>query len=1441
MLKNSKFIVYITLILALIITVFSGCGKSSKDQPNAPTGKLSFRDIPGITRDEITAIEALKNKYGNFVYAMDASTEAFIGRDGEIHGYAPLFCGWLTEVFGIPFKITFHEWGDLLKGLESGDIDFTGELMFTPERLKTYFMTSPTVERSIKIYRIRGSQPLNAIIKSRPPRYAFLRGSVLSGDIAENAEYDFKTVFIDDYNTAYRMLKNGEVDAYFGLDTSDIAFKAFNDVAAEDFYPLIFKQACLSTQKAELAPIISAVNKALDEKTLSYLSELYKEGNQQYVKDKLYNQMTEEERAYIQKNPVIPVAAEFNNYPVCFFDTNAVQWHGIFFDTLYEVTRLTGIKFERANDQIMQNNDLIKMLEKGEALIIPELFRIKEYEGRFLWSEIPLLQDKFAFLSKSSFRNIEISQVPYLTVGVRKNSVYSEFFKKMFPNHRHLIEYDTQEEVWNALKYDEVEVIFACNRRLLTYTNFYEEAGYKLNLIIDYSFDSSFGYNKDAVILKSIIDKTLHVVNINNISNQWMHKNYDYRYKLSQAQRPWLIGAIILFFLVLLLVLILLIRSRNIGKQLKVMVKQRTSDLALQTSKLKAIIDSIPDFMFCKDINYRYTQCNKFYEEFLGICEPDILGKTDVEGSFLHPEHARAIHEIEKSVIEDDKIYSVEEKVHSPITGYECVFETVKAPIRQDGVVVGIVAIIRDITQRKKMEKELAIQTSLFKTMLSSLPDAVFCKDLDFKYTLCNNYMADILNKKVENVIGKDDVEALGLPPETAAVANETDKKVMSGQQRVLYEEWILCGDGVKRLFETVKSPLILNDEVVGVMAIARDITQRKEMEEEVQSANRAKSAFLANMSHELRTPLNVVIGLTELILEDDMSDHVRRNLIKISNAGTTLLSIVNDILDFSKIESGKLDLSPVEYYISSILNDIITLTITRLGEKPIRFHLDIPDDLPNKLLGDDLRIKQILTNLLTNAIKYTHEGNITLKAHSVREGNTVWMNFAVSDTGMGMTKDNIKHLFSDYYQVDDKANRHIEGTGLGLAITKRLVEMMEGQINVESEKGVGSTFSFRIKQGFVDDAVLGADVSGKLRNFSYTDDKRLVSKKLVRVNLNYARVLVVDDMQTNLDVASGILRKYKMQVDCLTNGQAAIDRIQAGTPVYDLVFMDHMMPGMDGIETVDRIRALGTEYSKKIPIIALTANAIQGTDKMFYAHDFQAFVTKPIDVMEMDAVLKKYVYDREREAAHASDAPSMIEDSEEKETVIEIPGVDSKKGLALYADDTDIYIPLLRSYITNTPGTLEKLKNVTADNLQSYVISVHGLKGTSAGIGAEDIRVQALELENLSRAGDLQGVLARNDKLIADTEVIVANVKTWLEKNVHDSKPRMKAPDRELLVRLRESCESYDMDGIDKAMTELESFDYDEDGDLVKGIREKIDISKLGEAAKRLAEYLSK
>jgi signal transduction histidine kinase len=424
---------------------------------------------------------------------------------------------------------------------------------------------------------------------------------------------------------------------------------------------------------------------------------------------------------------------------------------------------------------------------------------------------------------------------------------------------------------------------------------------------------------------------------------------------------------------------------------------------------------------------------------------------------------------------------------------------------------------------------------------------------------------------------------------------------------------------------------------VMGAVLRGKILSDLKNATEEARKASETKSRFLANMSHEMRTPMNVIVGLTDLMLEeDDTPEKTKETLEKINTAGNALMGLINDVLDISKVEAGKLELMPVKYNIASLLNDIITLNVIRIESKPIAFKLDIDENLPASLFGDDLRIKQILNNLLSNAFKYTKEGTVTLGVSGQRDGrrqkDDLWVSFHVSDTGIGIRKEDMAKLFSAYNQVDTHANREIEGTGLGLSITKKFVDLMGGEITVESEYGKGSTFRVRIHQGYVTNKLIGKETIKSLSSFQYADKKKQSQEKLMRPDLSYARVLVVDDFPTNLDVAAGMLRKYKMQVDCITSGREAIDRIAAGKPEYNALFMDHMMPEMDGVETTAAIRALGTKYAENVPIIALTANAITGSEQMFLGNGFNAFLPKPFNVMDLDSLIQKWVRNKEKE-----------------------------------------------------------------------------------------------------------------------------------------------------------------------------------------------------------------
>jgi signal transduction histidine kinase/CheY-like chemotaxis protein len=616
------------------------------------------------------------------------------------------------------------------------------------------------------------------------------------------------------------------------------------------------------------------------------------------------------------------------------------------------------------------------------------------------------------------------------------------------------------------------------------------------------------------------------------------------------------------------------------------------------------------------------------------------------------------------------------------------------------------------------------------------------------------------------------------------------------------------------------------------------------ELNEVARSASEAKSRFLANMSHEMRTPLNAVVGLSELMLdaEETEADEIGNNLKKIHSAGMTLLNIVNDILDISKIESGKFELMPVDYDLPSLINDTVTLNIMRISDKPIRFDLRIDETLPCRLFGDELRVKQVCNNLISNAMKYTKEGSVVWSVSCERDGNSVWLTARVTDTGIGIRPDDLKKLFSEYNQVDTKSNRRIEGTGLGLSITKMMVEMMDGAITVESEFGKGSVFTARIRQGFVTDVPIGKDVAENLRQFHYCDNKRNNNAKLTRIRMPYARVLVVDDVQTNLDVAKGMMKPYDMQIDCVTGGEQAIDRIREAKIVYNAVFMDHMMPDMDGIEATRIIREeIGTEYAKNIPIIALTANAIIGNEKMFLEKGFQAFISKPIDIIQLDAVVRQWVRNKSLEKEYGLGEETSA-GCGSADTVagggLKIDGVDAEKCLGRFGGDMDTCLQVLRSYAANTAPLLDRIRRVpnSRDQLIAYTVVVHGIKGSSRGICAESAGDMAEALEHAAKAGDMAFVRTHNADFIRAAETLLESLREALAGADRDThRPKKAEPDAALLHKLRTCCESYDMDGIDAVMDELERFDYETWGELPAWLRERVDRMEFAEILERL------
>jgi signal transduction histidine kinase/CheY-like chemotaxis protein len=650
-----------------------------------------------------------------------------------------------------------------------------------------------------------------------------------------------------------------------------------------------------------------------------------------------------------------------------------------------------------------------------------------------------------------------------------------------------------------------------------------------------------------------------------------------------------------------------------------------------------------------------------------------------------------------------------------------------------------------------------------------------------------------------------------------------------------------------------IRTTPIYDDEgvIINVVGSFDDITERIRLQAELkaalieaQDANRAKTSFLAKMSHEMRTPLNAVIGLSELTLEDSiLGDEVRGNLIKISNAGATLLSTVNDILDISKIEAGKFELVMEDYDIPSLINDAIAQSVMRIGGKPIKFILNICENLPTCLHGDEHRVKQIVNNLLSNAFKYTRQGTVELtvscEREREREKEIAWMTIRVSDTGIGIRKEDMERLFTDYAMMDVESNRKIEGTGLGLPITKNIAEMMGGAITVESEYRKGSVFTARFRQEFVNDAVIGAELAETLKSFRYSDEKRRQNSQIMRIDLSYARVLVVDDVPTNLDVAKGMLKPYGMQIDCVSRGQDAIDAVRAEKVRYNAIFMDHMMPEMSGIEAARIIREkVGTEYAKTVPIIALTANAIVGNDEMFLKNGFQAFISKPIEMPRLDTVLRQWVKDKDREEKLISNTAGQP--GAAREFPARLDGVDVQKGFERFNRDINSFLNVLRSYAVNTPPVLDLFRNVNKDNLADYAIEVHGLKGSSRGICAEAVGAKAEALEKAAKAGNIDFVIANNADLIEAAGKLVNNIKDLLGKMASENpKPKKDKPDGQVLSKLAAACEQYNMDEADSAMKEIDNYEYESDDGLAQWLRENVDMMNFSEIKEKLTALI--
>ena len=595
------------------------------------------------------------------------------------------------------------------------------------------------------------------------------------------------------------------------------------------------------------------------------------------------------------------------------------------------------------------------------------------------------------------------------------------------------------------------------------------------------------------------------------------------------------------------------------------------------------------------------------------------------------------------------------------------------------------------------------------------------------------------------------------------------------------------------------------------------------------------KSNFLATISHEIRTPLNAILGMTEIQMQNTAHPpSTSEAFIKINNSGNILLSIINDVLDLSKIEAGKLELTPVKYEVASLINDIVQLNYIRYESKPIEFKLEIDENIPSILVGDELRIKQVLNNLLSNAFKYTERGTVTLGVNAEcigRGGGAVLVTliFRVSDTGQGMTPEQINKLFDENTRFNMEANRSTEGAGLGMTITRNLVDLMYGKISVKSAVNEGTTVTIRLPQktdGAGISGIIGKEMAENLRQFRFGNTVKIKRSQITHEHMPYGRVLIVDDVETNLYVAKGLMAPYGLKIDLAMNGFEAVEKIKQGS-TYDIVFMDHMMPKMDGIETTKLIREMG--YMR--PIVALTANALAGHAEMFLKNGFDGFISKPIDIRQLNVYLNKLI--RDKQSAEVIEAANREKAKmDKKQGTVTHQSVDSQLA-EIFARDAEKSVAVLET-------CLQKNFQNESD-VQLYVINVHAMKSALANIGETELSSTALRLEQAGREKDINVITNETHGFLDALRTVIKKIKPRDEDNEtsEDTEDALVFL-REKLAVIREACTVLDKKTAKNTLNELREKTWSHNAkELLNKIAEHILHSEFDNAVALADEFI--
>lgn len=619
------------------------------------------------------------------------------------------------------------------------------------------------------------------------------------------------------------------------------------------------------------------------------------------------------------------------------------------------------------------------------------------------------------------------------------------------------------------------------------------------------------------------------------------------------------------------------------------------------------------------------------------------------------------------------------------------------------------------------------------------------------------------------------------------------------------------------------KTAHILEEEIKVIEQQNMQLTLAKQdadiARREALAANESKGKFLAHMSHEIRTPINAVLGMDEMILRESKEYNIKEYAMDIYTAGQTLLSLINDILDFSKIESGKMEIVSVIYDISSLIHDLVNMTAQRVKDKNIKFEVNVDSEIPCQLCGDDVRIRQVLTNILTNAVKYTHEGTIWLRVKSSQTNDVAMLTFEVEDTGIGIKKEDLPKLFAEFERIEENKNRNIEGTGLGISITIQLLALLGSKLHVESVYGKGSKFFFELKQNIVDSTPIG-DFNFRVHQIAkdYHYHASLYAPE--------AKILVVDDNAVNRRVLRNLLKQTCIQITDAESGSQCLELIQKN--YFDLIFLDHMMPDMDGVETLHHIKTLEDFPCQNTPVVVLTANAITGAKEQYLSEGFDDFLSKPIVPEKLENLIKNML-PKELLMQPVLQKEYSYSSSKFLEELPLVDGLDWQYAWIHLPDEKLLKYTVNEFYaqIDSAADRLEQLyKQITeVEQMEQYRIQVHAMKSLAATVGILPLSGVARLLESASRDGNIEAI-------ISVTPIFLAEWRSYRQKlqGVFDigNTARIQINDVSIILALLEmirfSMQELDIDKADKLIEQLQTYTYtDEIEQNIKKLAEAV------------------